>query len=171
MTSLILDGAYGNGIFVLVGFNQLVTSTNLTTWTISTIPNYNWTSVSFGNGLFVAVADGTNVAAVSTNGINWSLITLPTNSFWQDVSYGGNAFVAIGGSTDGLISRCSNLSGNESWLTDYTSDNGAYSIAIDGNDIAVTKSSSARYYLSTENEWYKAAYYDGNNNYCRRGIE
>ena len=47
------------------------------------------------------------------------------------------------------------------WLTDYTSDNGAYSIEIDGNNITVTKNSSARYYLSTENEWYKAAYHKG----------
>lgn len=47
------------------------------------------------------------------------------------------------------------------WLTDYTSDNGAYSIGIDGNNITVTKNSSARYYLSTENEWYKAAYHKG----------
>ena len=47
------------------------------------------------------------------------------------------------------------------WPTDYTSDNGAYSIAIDGNDVTVTKNSSAKYYLSTENEWYKAAYHKG----------
>ena len=171
----ILDGAYGNGVFVLLGFSKLVISGNLTDWSTSSIPVYNWTSVSFGNGLFVAVADGTNVAAVSTNGINWSLITLPTNSFWQDVSYGAGTFVTISGSVDAATSRCLSITGaslegatfekitilSESWLTDYTSDNGAYSIAIDGNDVTVTKNSSAKYYLSTENEWYKAAYHKG----------
>jgi formylglycine-generating enzyme required for sulfatase activity len=47
------------------------------------------------------------------------------------------------------------------WTVDYTSDNGAYTLSIDGSNITVTKDSSARYYLSTENEWYKAAYHKG----------
>lgn len=50
---------------------------------------------------------------------------------------------------------------NNNWNIDYTSDTGAYNLSIDGNTFTVTKSSSAKYYLSTENEWYKAAYHKG----------
>ena len=102
-----IDGAYGNGIFVLIGNNLLLTSTGLISWTTGSIPSYNWNSVAFGNNRFVAFADGANVAAISSNGTAWTLVNLPTNTFWQDVSYGDNKFVAIGGELTGAISSCS----------------------------------------------------------------
>ena len=55
----------------------------------------NWQSVTYGNGKFVAVASDSNIAAYSTDGINWTQSTLPTSANWQSVTYGNGKFVAV----------------------------------------------------------------------------
>jgi hypothetical protein len=57
-----------------------------------------WSSVTYGNGKFVAVASGgtVNRAMYSEDGINW--IRVPTSddtNFWRAVTYGGGKFVAV----------------------------------------------------------------------------
>jgi hypothetical protein len=46
-----------------------------------------WSGVCYGNGKYVAVADGSNIAAISSNGINWSNITLPNSLRWMAITY------------------------------------------------------------------------------------
>ena len=41
-----------------------------------------WYSVTYGNGKFVAVSDGSDTAAYSTDGITWIQSTLPICSLW-----------------------------------------------------------------------------------------
>jgi hypothetical protein len=66
------------------------------TWTASTLPSSQyWKSVTHGNGVFVAVAWGSNVAATSPNGITWTASTLPSNQEWLSVTYGNGIFVAV----------------------------------------------------------------------------
>ena len=65
-------------------------------WTYSAMPIMTtWKLVCYGNGKFVAVANGTTVAAYSTDGITWTQTTLPVNARWSSVCYGGGKFVAI----------------------------------------------------------------------------
>ena len=51
-------------------------------WIQTTMPSYeSWFSVCYGNSKFVAVASGNNVAAYSTDGINWTQAMLPANNY------------------------------------------------------------------------------------------
>ncbi|NTW31597.1 MAG: DUF2510 domain-containing protein [Bacteroidetes bacterium] len=86
-----------------------------TLWTSRTsAANNSWQSVTYGNGLFVAVAsDGTgNRVMTSPDGINWTIRTSAANNDWYSVTYGNGLFVAVASSgtnnkvmtsTDGII--------------------------------------------------------------------
>ena len=56
-----------------------------------------WQWVCYGNGKFVAMSSSNNIAAYSTDGINWTQIqtTLPTSAASKHVCYGTGKFVAI----------------------------------------------------------------------------
>lgn len=115
------DVVYANGKFVAVGAEfsgiDLVTnvqvSTNGVTWTRYT-PFSNAISpkaITYGNGLFVAVANGGgNRVMTSPDGVSWTLRNAASNINWQSVAFGNNTFVAIANtgtnrtmySTDGI---------------------------------------------------------------------
>ena len=69
--------------------------------TIGTLPvSQRWGAICYGNGKFVAIqADKnymTKTAAYSTNGVNWTSVTLPTPSagdIFYSIAYGGGKFV------------------------------------------------------------------------------
>ena len=64
--------------------------------TLSTLASIkSWVSVCYGNGKFVAVSRTGNIAAYSTDGVNWTQTTLPNKLSWQSVCYGNGKFVAI----------------------------------------------------------------------------
>jgi len=85
------------------------------TWT-SYVPSTGtlgsaWRSVTFGNGVFVAVAsNGTNRVMTSTDGITWTARTAAEANLWQAVTFGNGMFVAVASngtnrvmtSTDGI---------------------------------------------------------------------
>ena len=67
-------------------------------WTSQTSAADNaWLSVTYGNGLFVAVAaSGTgNRVMTSPDGITWTSRTSPADNGWISVTYGGGLFVAV----------------------------------------------------------------------------
>ena len=105
--------AYGNGAFVAVAGRQLaavelgvgiqITTSSAAysfdggvTWNASTLPfNTSWTSVTYGNGVFVAV-DGLNGSAYSFNGgAYWLGIYTTANLITTGVTYGNGKFVTI----------------------------------------------------------------------------
>jgi hypothetical protein len=55
-----------------------------------------WNDVAYGNGRFVAVCDGAN-AVTSTDGINWTVIRMPTTLNWTGIAFGNGKWVAVGG--------------------------------------------------------------------------
>lgn len=67
-----------------------------------------WTSIAYGQGLFVAIARQTQNMAYSLNGTTWQSSTLPLSSAWIKVVFGGGRFVAVSSSgvaatsTDGI---------------------------------------------------------------------
>ncbi len=68
------------------------------TWTARTsLASPLWESVTFDNGLFVAVAP--NRVMTSPNGITWTLRTPASGNNWYGVTYGNGLFVAV--STNG----------------------------------------------------------------------
>ena len=62
----------------------------------TTLPSSaTWYSVTYGNGVFVAVASSTTAAATSPDGITWTARTLPSSAQWISVTYGNGVFVAV----------------------------------------------------------------------------
>jgi hypothetical protein len=66
------------------------------TWTARTAAEANWYSVTYGNGLFVAVGGyGTSRVMTSPDGITWTARTA-AEANWYSVTYGNGLFVAVG---------------------------------------------------------------------------
>jgi hypothetical protein len=104
------DVAYGvvsgTGMFVALGsYNPSETSSNIAlysidsgkTWEAGTLPT-DYSSVAYGNGMFVACGNG---IAYSSDGVNWSQSTpTPADSiYFNDITYGNGMFVALGEDT------------------------------------------------------------------------
>jgi len=101
------DVVYNNGIFVAV-VNQVwggsstgaATSPDGVTWTLTDAPVERWTNLTYGNGKFVAVSDGsdaTKQVMTSEDGNTWTRrigITAARN--WTSITYGNGKFVAVG---------------------------------------------------------------------------
>jgi hypothetical protein len=94
------DIAYGNGIFVAIapvgGYSDRVAvSYDGLTWAstscLDTFTDY--TSIAFGNGVFV-VAGSNGKVAVSPDGLNWKKYTLNDTSKRASVTFGKGKFVA-----------------------------------------------------------------------------
>ena len=71
-------------------------------WTLRSVPepslieNNTWNSVTYGNGLFVAVSsNGTNRVATSPDGVDWTPRQAVQNNSWRSVTYGNGLFVAV----------------------------------------------------------------------------
>jgi len=75
-----------------------MTSPDGITWTIRTsAADNNWYGVTYGNGLFVAVADTGvgNRVMTSPDGITWTIRTSAADNNWYSVTYGNGLFVAV----------------------------------------------------------------------------
>lgn len=117
------SGKYGTST------NSSYYSTDGITWTVNALPqSAKWSSATYGNNKFVAVAyeyswqGGTDIAIYSTDGISWSQTSLPSGS-WLSVTYGDGKFVAVGYlsaaySTDGITWTASSMPAYSSAGTD-----------------------------------------------------
>jgi hypothetical protein len=74
-----------------------MTSPDGATWTARAAAEANqWMDVTYGNGLFVAVArTGTNPVMTSPDGINWTARAAAEANQWYGVTYGNGLFVAV----------------------------------------------------------------------------
>lgn len=90
-------GVKGNLTTSPVLTNKCIRSGDRINWVASTLPfSAMWNDVAFGNGLFIAVADGA-YAAASTNGVNWIVIRMPATLNWTSIAYGNGVWLATGG--------------------------------------------------------------------------
>ncbi len=93
-----LDIAYGNGIFVAVGYGGVtMTSSNGISWTVqNSIEKPHIYDLAFGNGRFVAVQavpnPGTNL--LSTDGISWAEADAPIR--FEGIGFANGQFVGGG---------------------------------------------------------------------------
>jgi hypothetical protein len=98
--------AYGNGRFVMVGWEFAATSTNGVDWVQQPLPvdGYPANSIAFGNGQFVLVG-GCEICwpqvpdLTSLDGASWTVEqgTESTLNAVTSVAFGGGRFVAVGG--------------------------------------------------------------------------
>ena len=88
---------FGGGQFVSVLSGNVYTSPDGVTWTARTAAASNsWQSVTYGDGLFVAVSsNGTNRVMTSPDGITWTARSAAEANWWQSVTYGDGLFVAV----------------------------------------------------------------------------
>ena len=66
-------------------------------WTARSAAEANtWYAVTYGNGLFVAVANnGTNRVMTSPDGVTWTARSAAQANLWSAVTYGNGLFVAV----------------------------------------------------------------------------
>jgi hypothetical protein len=92
-------------------------------------------------GKFVAIANSGNIAAYSTNGINWTAASMPSTGNWSNVTYGNGKFVAVDNSraaysTDGINwEPATTLPNNQHWR-DVTYGDGRFVAVGNGNAAA-----------------------------------
>lgn len=94
---------YGNNTFIQVSYSDsyiMKSSYGSTNWDFANVPftSQNFSSIAYGNGLFVAVSRTSkqNAIVVSRDGINWIYINTQVETNWQSVAYGNGIFVAVG---------------------------------------------------------------------------
>lgn len=122
-----------NQRIVVVGLNGFTAycdyaNPSIFNWTLTRTDSINWTSVTFGNGLFVAVGGGK--VAISSDGVNWDIQDASaynstgskTSLYFNDVIYNSQykTFIAVG--AYGCVAYYSDM--DEAWtFHDMLSDN------------------------------------------------
>lgn len=95
--SYFYDIAYGNGKYVIVGYQGYIAvltndfKVESYQWIKNDI-NHKWKRIVFGNGKFVVVDDNYDRTSSSTDGINWTPVKWGRGA---DVTYGNGKFVSV----------------------------------------------------------------------------
>jgi len=117
--------SFNNNLFVVVGSdNNIMTSPDGIVWSLSIItpatPLYNWTDVSYGNGVFVAVSNtglDNTVLISSDNGATWVLQTISTvPKKWASIVFGNGMFVVTGSETSASNGRIMTSTDGINWV-------------------------------------------------------
>ena len=108
----------GNGRWVVIGTSGATAySTNGgVSWTPGgALPAGTYTSVTYGQGVWVAVTTGATTTAYSDDGgVTWTAGgALPASSTWVSVTYGKNKFIAV--SSDGAVSPAYSVNKGVTW--------------------------------------------------------
>ena len=106
------DVIYAGGQFVAVskeGQYRFAYSTDGRSWTTTSANSVNngyYSSVTYGNGKYVACSTSLVAFAYSIDGRSWTIPTQTANntSIWNGITYGSGKFVAVSGSGDAAYS-------------------------------------------------------------------
>ena len=154
-----------------------MTSPDGINWTVRTsASNNSWIGVTYGNGLFVAVANtGTgNRVMTSPDGITWTPRTSAADYGWQSVTYGNGLFVAVATSgtgnrvmtsSDGLTWTARTSAADNYWNS-VTYGNGLFvAVALNGlGNRVMTSPDGINWTISTsaaDNDWLSVTYGNG----------
>lgn len=88
------------------GLEEILLSVRVGVWTNRTTENRTWTAVTYGNGLYVAVAatGDANRVMTSPDGITWTIRTAAAADNWVSIAFGGGLFVAVAAATGTVMS-------------------------------------------------------------------
>ncbi|MCF8256017.1 MAG: T9SS type A sorting domain-containing protein [Flavobacteriales bacterium] len=112
-------------------------------WTVrSSAADNTWKSVTYGNGLFVAVSStGTgNRVMTSPDGITWTSRTSAADNSWTGVAYGGGLFVAV--SSTGTGNRVMTSPDGITWTSRASAANNSWNAVTYGNGLFVAVAGS-----------------------------
>ncbi len=143
-------------------------------WTARMAAEENqWHSVTYGNGLFVAVSDdGTNRVMTSPDGITWTPRSAAEQNGWRSVTYGNGLFVAVAESgtnrvmtsPDGITWTARMAAEQNLWLS-VTYGNGLFvAVAFDGTNRVMTSPDGITWtarMAAEQNSWVSATYGNG----------
>ena len=90
-TTVTYSAALGTNVYL----TYIALGTALTAVTPLLPVQAGWIDAAYGNGVFVTVATGSNVAATSPDGISWTQRTLPVSTQWNSISFSNGIFVAL----------------------------------------------------------------------------
>ena len=138
--------------------------------TVTLPTSSSWQSVTYGDEKFVAITYGSNIAAYSTDGINWTRTTLPVSAKWESITYGDGKFVVVAYdstsaaySTDGINWTRTVLPVSAYWIAVSYGD-GKF-VAVDMSYKYAAYSTDGinwtRTILPASGRWYNIAYGDG----------
>lgn len=71
------------------------------TWYLESIPPNNYQGIAYGNGKFVAVSNGSYNLIYSSNGLDWTTVTVGSLGL-RSVIYANGKFVAVGAEISGV---------------------------------------------------------------------
>ena len=134
-----LPGFFGDGAY---------TSTDSSNWTLSqTLPSgvpSAPTSLTYGNGKFVAALYGDSNVFYSRDGLNWSLAQSQLAAQWSSITYGNGKFLAVSNSTSNFETMYSN--DGITWTINsalrYTAIGGPSALSSDGTILAAASEGS-----------------------------
>lgn len=113
-------------------------------WNVAILPVslQQWQSVSYGNGVFVAVGSdtGTNQVASSTDGITWVARNAAAARSWISVAYGSGLFAAV--SQSGTGDRVMTSPDGITWTSRVSAADLAWTSITYGNDRFVAVAAS-----------------------------
>jgi len=168
---------FANDLFVAIANSSnsnlnIATSVDGINWAAVPSPSArNWSSITFGNGIFVAVAKsgvGDRVMT-STTGFIWILRSTPVDNSWESVTYGKGFFVAVSStgnnrvmiSEDSINWRTVEGVPSSSWVS-VTFGNGKFvAVANDGTDRIMVSENALEWQAITYpvlNNWTSVAY-------------
>ena len=166
------NGMEFNSRIVIVARPGIERTPTLGEWTPRQATEANeWQSVTYGNGLFVAVSgDGTNRVMTSHDGINWTARQAAGNGSWQSVTYGNGLFVAVSQwgshaimtSPDGITWTVRSSAPPAHWIS-ITYGNGMF-VAVGINSNIMTSSDGITWTVRTiieQNTWFSVTYGNG----------
>ncbi|MEQ9298499.1 MAG: BspA family leucine-rich repeat surface protein [Cyclobacteriaceae bacterium] len=135
--------------------------------------NNPWQSVTYGNGLFVAVTHhGANRVMTSPDGINWTSRMAAADSDWSSVTYGNGLFVALAlngvhqvmTSPDGIDWTARTVAENNFWQS-VTYGNGLFvAISQNGTNQVMTSPDGVNWMARTAASialWHSVTYGNG----------
>jgi photosystem II stability/assembly factor-like uncharacterized protein len=113
------DVTYGGGLFIALGSEFDIASSESKPFLMSSADGSNWArhdpdatnllaSVAYGGGQFVAIGDGGTIFR-SPDGTNWAQIQTGITNDLQSIVYGGSQFLVVGtggsilSSSDGIL--------------------------------------------------------------------
>ena len=162
------DACYGNSTWVLISKsgNCLYSVSEGVTWLTSTLPTLGlgdeWTSLAYGNGVFIAVARNSSKSAYSVNnGGSWTEVdTSIGDDDWVDITYGNTTFVAISGSSHTIKYSKDNgvtwIEGTLDTALDSTVNNWSQIKYGNGRFVAVSSDERSSVYSFDGVTWYES---------------
>ena len=104
---------------------------------------------------FAAITRNATSAATSTNGITWTLRTMPAIKYWSSVAYGNGVFAAVvvgstsaASSTDGITWTLRTLPAFDSWYS-VTYGNGVFAAVASSSTSAASSTDGITWTLRT----------------------